>query len=176
MTVNNNINAAAVTTASKINRNVEAKAAETKKEAVPVKGDGVDRGYNRETIPTDDDGPGAGGGYTPSQDPAESDGPGAGGGYNSREIPSDDDGPGAGGGYTPSQDPAESDGPGAGGGYFQISNYSDPLTVFVSSSSHFQWNSFMPNYPTTWSGGALFVEAQPQKASEEKKAEEKKTK
>ena len=178
MTVNTNINAFAIKTATKITQKVEAKAAQTQ-ETAPTKGDGVDLGkggYKSDTIPSDDDGPGAGGGYTPSQDPAESDGPGAGGGYNSREIPSDDDGPGAGGGYTPSQDPTESDGPGAGGGYFQISNFSDPLAVFTTSSSQFSWSSILPEYPISWSGTTLYAEAQAPKTPEEKKAEEKKSK
>ncbi len=178
MTVNTNINTATLNTSAKIAKKVQAKTAETTRETVPVKGDGVDikKGYDNNEIPSDDDGPGAGGGYEPTQDPAESDGPGAGGGYNSHDIPSDDDGPGAGGGYEPSQDPAESDGPGAGGGYFQISNFTGPLTSFVTNAVNMKWTSLMPEFPLSWTGNALFLEAQSEKKAEEKKPGESQSK
>lgn len=181
MTVNSNIRSAASNTAAQITKKVEAKSVSPNaeaKESAPVQGDKVDlkKGFDSNAVPADDDGPGAGGGYEPTQDPAESDGPGAGGGYNSHDIPSDDDGPGAGGGYEPTQDPAESDGPGAGGGYFQISNFAGPLTNFVTSAASMKWTSLlMPEFPITWSGGPLFLEAPSEKKVEEKKAEEQKS-
>lgn len=154
MTVNSHINATALCSTARSVKKGETKPTETPKETAPVRGDGFDRN----AIPADDDGP-QDGGSEPVQDPAEADGPGAGGGYNSHDIPADDDGPGAGGGYEPWQDPTESDGPGAGGGYFQGSNFQGPLTSFVTSTENMKWNSLLTEFPLSWSGTALFLEA-----------------